>query len=214
MFRKNRADFSIDRQPTPKWVKLALLVAILALGGGMWHYHQAQVSLQRGVAPVYSPSDVTPMARLMAGNAAKAIPPADRLPPDTPPALRRAMDGDADAMVETGRWYFDRGTNYKASIKWFKRAALSGHREGCLWLGYHYERGLGRDQSQGAALAWYMLAREIGADFSGRWRARADWIGGTSRETQRDAERLAAAYRDRVHGNARARYGRIPVPAP
>lgn len=212
MFRHNRHDFSVDKQTVPFWAKGLVVLSIAVMGVGIWHYHKAQQEQRSGVAPVYAPSQVAPMQRLMVEQAREGTPAGvrERRASNMSPTLDAAMKGDVEAMMQTGHWHFRRGANYKTAFMWFRRAALAGHREGCLWVGYMYQHGLGKDKSPERALGWYTLAREIGASATGDLRQGMTTALAANDDIRRKAELVASTYRDRIKSNALSLYGRLP----
>ena len=77
----------------------------------------------------------------------------------------RAWQGDADAQVTLGGWYFSgQGVPKDADegVRWWRQAAEQGHLPAQTGLGGRYYDGRGVVQDESEAVRWYRLAAEQG----------------------------------------------------
>jgi len=82
--------------------------------------------------------------------------------------LRRAGDlGDAQAMLALGEIYSQDGEGHiydeKEAMRWYRKAAEAGNREGMLNVGGFYDAGIGVPESDELAVEWYRKASKLGS---------------------------------------------------
>ena len=77
----------------------------------------------------------------------------------------RAWQGDADAQVTLGGWYFSgQGVpkNADEAVRWWRQAAEQGHLAAQSGLGGRYLNGRGVERDEAEAFRWYRMAAEQG----------------------------------------------------
>jgi len=114
--------------------------------------------------------------------------------------MDKAINGDPRAAFMVGLVYMDDDRYTARSVKWFKRSADGGHKNGQYYLGLAYELGEGGlDENRALAHAWYQLAADqrLGVAKSARDRLSENMTG----DEIADAEALADSMRDHTDVN-------------
>jgi TPR repeat protein len=105
-----------------------------------------------------------------------------------------ALAGDVEVQYLLARLYYH-GQSVRddaEAVKWYQRAAESGHVQSCNNLGLMYEQGRGVERDEAAAALWYQAAADQGLATAQSNLARLYDLG---RGVEADAEQAATWYR-------------------